>query len=153
MARYKKTNRLSGTDAAYIAGLIDGEGTIGLVRKHRNDYRQLGISISSTEPALLEFVQTACGTGVISSKRRAKAHHNPSQTFAVYNRQALDLLKQVHPYLRSYKKERSRLILRDYLDITPRNGRYSAEMLDRKRAFEDSVMSIKAHSHVNQESD
>ena len=64
MANYRKTNLLSKTDAAYIAGLIDGEGTIGLVRKHRNDHRQLGISISSTEPALLEFVQSACGTGV-----------------------------------------------------------------------------------------
>ena len=102
MAQYKKTNLLSKTDAAYIAGPIDGEGTIGLVRKHRNDYRQLGISISSTESALLEFVQTAFETGDISSKRRDKTHHAQSYTFAVYNRQALDLLKQVYPFLRTY---------------------------------------------------
>ena len=150
MARYKKTNILSRTDAAYIAGLIDGEGTIGLVRKHRNDYRQLGISISSTEPALLEFVRTTCGTGVISSKRRTNTHHTQSYTFAVYNRRALDLLKQVHPFLRTYKKLRSELILKDYLVVTPRNGRYSPGMLERKRAFEDSVMSIKACSSRNQ---
>ncbi len=146
MARYKKTKRLSTPDAAYIAGLIDGEGTIGLVRKHRNDYRQLGISISSTEPDLLRFVQSVCGTGVISTKRTAQEHHSQSYTFAVYNRQALFLLQQVQPFLRSYKRRRAELILSKYLELTPRNGKYSRRMLERKRAFEDSVMSIKPHS-------
>jgi hypothetical protein len=46
---YKQTNRLSRQDAAYIAGLIDGEGTIALTRRHRNENRQLEISVSSTE--------------------------------------------------------------------------------------------------------
>jgi hypothetical protein len=32
---------LSKTDAAYIAGLIDGEGTVTLTRKHRNENRQI----------------------------------------------------------------------------------------------------------------
>lgn len=38
---------LLGTDAAYIAGLIDGEGTVTLTRKHRNENRQLCVSISA----------------------------------------------------------------------------------------------------------
>jgi hypothetical protein len=42
-------NDLSITGAAYIAGLIDGEGTVTLTRKHANENRQLAISISSTE--------------------------------------------------------------------------------------------------------
>jgi len=32
MATYKTVNPLNGIDAAYIAGLIDGEGTITLAR-------------------------------------------------------------------------------------------------------------------------
>jgi hypothetical protein len=40
-----QTNPLRTIDAAYIAGLIDGEGTITLSRKHRNENRQLAISI------------------------------------------------------------------------------------------------------------
>ena len=145
MAHYKKTNRLNDSDAAYIAGLIDGEGTIGLVRKHRTDYRQLGISISSTELPLLEFVQSLCGTGVITRKKTARPHHSLSFTYAVYNRQALDLVEQVHPFLRTYKRARSAIVLREYLAVTPRNGKYSSEMLERKKAIETAFMAIKAN--------
>ena len=42
---------LATIDAAYIAGLIDGEGTITLTRLHRNQNRQLVVSISNTERA------------------------------------------------------------------------------------------------------
>jgi len=36
MADSRVPNSLGAVDAAYIAGLIDGEGTITLTRKHRN---------------------------------------------------------------------------------------------------------------------
>ena len=36
MGRYRSVLRLDPRDAAYIAGLIDGEGTITLSREHRN---------------------------------------------------------------------------------------------------------------------
>jgi hypothetical protein len=39
--RYREVAPLSQVDAAYIAGLIDGEGTITLSRRHANDRRQL----------------------------------------------------------------------------------------------------------------
>ena len=50
MATYRKVKKLSREDAAYIAGVIDGEGSILLSRKHRGENRQFVISISSTEP-------------------------------------------------------------------------------------------------------
>src|SRR4030067_2963648 len=40
MAAYRKTSKLSREDAAYIAGLIDGEGTLSLTRRHRGDRRR-----------------------------------------------------------------------------------------------------------------
>lgn len=60
--------RLSATDAAYIAGLIDGEGSITLTRKHRNENRQPAITISNTERILLEFVLRVTGAGKITRK-------------------------------------------------------------------------------------
>lgn len=36
MASYRKVKILSREDAAYIAGLIDGEGTLSLSRRHLN---------------------------------------------------------------------------------------------------------------------
>jgi hypothetical protein len=131
------------TDAAYIAGLIDGEGTVTLGRKHRNENRQLAVTISNTERQLLDYVLSIVCAGKITTKRTAQDHHTTSYTYAVYNRQALSLLEQIHPYLRTYKYDRSTLILRDYLAVTPRNGKYSVDLRRRRAAFENAVLSIK----------
>jgi hypothetical protein len=84
------------------------------------------------------------GVGKITGKRTSQPHHTPSFTYSVYNRQALALLAQIQPYLRTYKAKRSRLILRDYLAVTPRNGRYSEKMKLAREQFEVEVLSIKA---------
>lgn len=84
-------------NAAYIAGIVDGEGTITLTRKHRNEHRQLALTISSTERCLLEFVKTTLGVGKITNKRSSKSNHAPSFTYSVYNRQALILLEHISP--------------------------------------------------------
>ena len=69
MANYKKVNKLSSSEAAYIAGIIDGEGTISLSRKHKNENRQLVVSISNNERCLLEYVLKTAGVGKITSKK------------------------------------------------------------------------------------
>lgn len=142
-SHYRKIQRLSIADAAYIAGLVDGEGTIALTRKHANENRQLAVSISSTEYALVDYVLTRTGVGKVTNKRRSKQHHTASFVYAVYNRHALTLLQQVHPYLQSYKRERSALILREYLRLTPRNGKYNDVLRSERKTFEMAVMSIK----------
>lgn len=143
MAIYKNTRLLNTKDAAYIAGLIDGEGTITLCRKHRNENRQLAISISNTEKTLLKYVLDTVGTGKITNKRTTSAQHTPSFTYAVYNRQALSLLDQVYPYLRTYKAKRAEIIIRDYLRLTPRNGKYSPEQQLKRERFEAEILMIK----------
>jgi hypothetical protein len=101
MATCQTVSRLSTTDAVYIAGLIDGEGTVTLGRKHRNENRQLAVTIGNTERALLNYVMEYSGAGKVTRKRTGQDHHAPSVTYAVYDRQALPLLEQVHPYLRT----------------------------------------------------
>lgn len=137
---------LSSTDAAYIAGLIDGEGTVTLTRKHRNENRQLCVSISSTERPMLEFVKHSMGVGKITNKRTSKPIHSPSYTYAVYNRQALDLLRDALPWLKSYKRDRAELILQDYIRLTPRNGKYTRELQNHRQNFVQQVLMIKANT-------
>jgi hypothetical protein len=145
VSHYKTLKTLSEKDAAYLAGLIDGEGTVTLSRKHKNENRQLCVSIASTEKCLLDFVLSVTGVGKITNKRKSKHHHAASFTFAVYNRQALALLEATRPYLKSYKRHRAHLILQNYLSVTPRNGKYTKELLDKKRELEDLVLAIKAN--------
>lgn len=146
MANYRTVNNLSKEDAAYIAGLIDGEGTITLTRRHRNENRQICVGISSTERNMLEFVKSATGIGKITNKTTTRDHHTPSYTFYTSNRQALGLIEQILPYLRSYKKQRAALVLRDYLRLTPRNGKYTPEQIEQRNAFVRKVLAIKANA-------
>ena len=95
MKRYGVPRQLSGEDAAYLAGLIDGEGTIALARRHAREERQLVVSISSTEPELLEWAKSATGVGKITGKRTVADHHSPGLTYSVANRQALAVLAAV----------------------------------------------------------
>ena len=141
---------LNQSDAAYIAGLIDGEGTITLTRKHQNENRQLAISISNTEKDLLDFVLATIGAGKITKKRTTHSHHTPSYAYAIYNRQALSLLNQIHLYLRTYKRDRATLILRDYLALTPRNGKYSEQLQIARERFETNLLNIKPTTNYPQ---
>jgi LAGLIDADG-like domain len=142
MNRYRTVKQLDAPDAAYIAGLVDGEGTVTLSTMHRGENRRLVVSISNTERNLLEFVQEALGTGQITGKRTYSARHTPSFAFRVTNRQAVDLLRQIGPYLRSYKAARAALALTHYIALTPRNGKYRDEVRTAREQFEAAFLSL-----------
>jgi hypothetical protein len=80
MATYRTVKELSPVDAAYIAGLIDGEGTVSLLRKHRQDSRQVVVSVSNTERPLLDYLIEAIGAGKVTGKRVYADRHTPSLT-------------------------------------------------------------------------
>ena len=141
---YRTVKTLTPVDAAYMAGLIDGEGTVTLSRRHRNDQRQLVVSVANTERGLLEWALDTAGAGKITGKRISSPLHSPSFTYSIANRQALQLLEQIAPYLRSYKAMRTKLILQNYINLTPRNGRYTQETHAARDRFLTAVLGIKA---------
>jgi hypothetical protein len=128
--------KLDSVDAAYLAGLIDGEGSISLTRLHAGANRQLLLSISSTEQEWVDWAMNRIGAGKITRKRPGAPGHAPGLTYSIANRQALAVLRQVTPYLRSYKRQRAELVLDKYLAVTPRNGRYTDELRSARTAFE-----------------
>jgi len=147
MAGYKRTRVLSPPIAAYIAGLVDGEGTIAMSRRHANERRHVVVSIANTELPLLRFVLKQLRTGKITRKRAVSLKHTPSYCYSVSNRQALDLLEQIVLYLRSYKLSRAQLVLKHYRSLTPRNGKYTPEIAKLRDAFERRFHATKAHGN------
>ena len=133
---------MSTIERGYLAGLIDGEGTITLTVKQKNARRHLAVTISSTERNILEYAMKIIGVGKITTKITYKEQHSPSFTYQVYSRQALDVLKQVFVHLQSYKKKRAQLALKHYVALTPRNGKYTKELLKKRKQFEESFLSI-----------
>jgi hypothetical protein len=143
MARYKSVCHLLPTDAAYIAGLIDGEGTVTLTQEHRNENRRLVVSVSNNELEILTYLRHTIGAGRITNKRTYRSEHSPSYAYKIINRQALALLEQIAPFLRSYKSERASLILNHYTNLTPRNGKYSTEAKIAREQFEQTLLKLK----------
>lgn len=145
MGNYREVKQLTIAQAAYIAGLIDGEGTVTLTQEHSNENRRLVVSISSTERELLDFVKNSLGAGHVTNKRTYSDNHTPSFTYKVTSRQALDVLRQIRPYMQGYKEKRAAFALESYLSVTPRNGHYNAEQKQTKKEFEDHFLSILPH--------
>lgn len=144
MSTTTRVRKLSAADAAYLAGLIDGEGTIALSRKHARENRQLVVAISNTERPILDFARSIIGAGKITRKRTAQAHHAAGLTYVLTNRQALSLLRQIHRFLRSYKRARAQLVLENYVALTPRNGKYTDDLRTARAAFEVSFSRLVA---------
>ena len=57
MPRYRKVKKLDPVVAAYLAGLVDGEGTVTLTRQHRNEKRRVVVCISHNELEILELAK------------------------------------------------------------------------------------------------
>jgi hypothetical protein len=143
MLARRSVNRLSPWKAAYVAGLIDGEGTVTLTRLHRNENRRLVVCVSNNEVAILHFLLTAIGAGKITGKRTYHDRHRASFTYQISSRQALALLHQTIPYMISYKALRARLALAEYVKVTPRNGRYTKQLLEMRADFAARFFSIR----------
>lgn len=124
-------------DLYYTAGLIDGEGTITLSKSHKNSHRAPVVSVSSTTPELLSYLKEIFG-GHISKHKTYKEHHKPSWSWKLTYNHAYKFIEQLTPYLKEPdKKRRAQMILLNYKELTPRNGKYTSKMLAEKMKFEE----------------
>lgn len=132
------------TNKAYIAGIIDGEGSIMLSKFHKNQYPSPCVSVASTDIELLLWLKDTFGKGkIIKKKNYNKIKHKDSFTYKVTYNDAIELLKDIEPYLIIPKKKlRAKLIIEKYKQVTPRNGRYSKEMKELKEEFYKAFMNI-----------
>ena len=146
---YGKVKKLSPSEAAYVAGLIDGDGTITLTRHNnkrsaKKEYRQLEVKISNIDLKLLKKIKNSVGAGQITLKRPRYKNHSMCYTYRLSSRQGLNLLIQIVPYLKTYKQKRAQLVLKKYIKLTPRNGKYSSKLLTQKEKFIKDFFSIPA---------
>ena len=92
-------------EASYIAGIIDGEGSITLTRWHTKEHRRPCISIASTDLELLLYVQSLTG-GKINSKRNYNPDkHKDSFTLTVLKKdEVFSSLQSTLPFLELKRK-------------------------------------------------
>lgn len=135
---------LTDIDKGYIAGIIDGEGSICLTKQHSsNQFRYPNIQVSSTTYEILDYLKTKIG-GSISKKAESKSNYKQAWKWEIRTNLTIELLEQIIDYLLvPEKKYRAKLIITEYKKVTPRNGRYSEEKLKEKLDFEKRFFEIK----------
>ena len=131
---------LSEVEKAYLAGIVDGEGSIGLWRHRKNQTHSPNVSVANNDLQLLKWIQSRVG-GTIVSKKKRMAHHGDSYTWAIKQNRALNFLNEIKKYL-IVKQEQAELITNEYKLVTHRAGKYSPEMLKRKEQLVDKIRQL-----------
>ena len=124
---------LNEVEKAYIAGIVDGEGTIGLWRHHKNETASPMVTIANNSLDLLQWIQSKVG-GNICSKKKRQAHHGDSYALSLKQDRAICFLNEIKSYL-IIKKQQAELITGEYKTVTHRAGKYTPEMLVKKEAL------------------
>ena len=130
------------SEIAYAAGLFDGEGSISLVRQRSNRFHSPQVSVASNDYEVLAWLQKRMGGNIVTKQPR-KAAHSVSYDWRLTDRRALAFLQLIRPYLVIKRKiRRIDLLLNDYVACTPRNGRYTEEMSERKQELLETFFSL-----------
>ena len=129
-------------EAAYAAGMFDGEGSVSLIRHCENRSHSPQVSIASTDLEAVRWFQKRFGGSVVTKQPR-QSNHSVSYDWRLTDRRALAFLEIIRPYLVIERKiRRIDLLLADYVACTPRNGRYTEDMLKRKEALIETFFSL-----------
>ena len=95
-----KVRRMRKEEAAYVAGIFDGEGCIGFYRD-KEGRESINCSISNTSVDMLMAVQRMVGGGLFSPCYRKKENPKYKQAYRLYFRynEVRDMLPQIVDYL------------------------------------------------------
>lgn len=99
---------LTEAQAAYLAGLIDGEGYVGVTRAETSrsartsrrgvSYRAM-VSVAMTDRRPLDYGHQATGVGTIRARKMGPRDRRQAYNWNIWSQQATDLLAQLRPHL------------------------------------------------------
>ena len=132
------------TDAAWLAGYIDGDGCICLSKRWSKSARSPELAADSCDIELLERVKALAGGYINKKSNRKVASHREGWHWRLHGSlQVVAVLKQLLPYLTcADKAARAKMLVEEWASCTPRNGCYTIAMLAAKDDFEKRFLSI-----------
>lgn len=147
-------NTMSIADAAYVAGLIDGEGCITMVcqapakrSRAKSDLHYVLVTITNTHIGIMEWLQEVVGgraanrtEGTKSQDRMVQNNWKDRYEWRVTGKKAYALLEQIEPYL-VIKKEQCKIALamRDLGQWSSSNGCTSEVLLAQRQKLMDEI--------------
>ena len=97
---------------AWLAGLIDGEGWIGLSQPHEHSLGQIFLRIIMTSQKTVERIKEISHVGSIRQLPPQKSHHKTAYSWQAESREAAGVLRRCLPFLVT-KKSQAELALED----------------------------------------
>lgn len=111
-------NRLENADhtkLGWIAGIVDGEGHIGMASRYRkrdNSYwMSVKLEITSTTPVMQETLYELIGTGNLRNRKRYNVKHKDAVEFYVWRVESIYAILSVIAPLLVVKKQQAELAL------------------------------------------
>lgn len=100
-ARYRNSEGepriMSDTEAAYLAGILDGEGSVML--QHRGEAIGMGLGICNTDQSLFSWIMQTVQCGSVCKRRAETEKHKVCAFWRVSGAIAEKVLRQIRPYL------------------------------------------------------
>ena len=106
-------NVLAPTDAAYIAGILDGEGTISInFRNPRSASREVNtqltiqVAVVMTDYEVIHWLKEVTGTtGEIYHYEARQSHHKPTWAWRPGIADGYEIISQCLPYMKVKKRQ------------------------------------------------
>jgi len=130
----------------YISGFFDADGYITMVSPNKGKNKTLYVGFTNVELNILEeirdFILTELNVkGTISKKTSKIESHSDSYDLKYLYNNALKVIEYIdthHPK----KKHRKKVMTEQYIKLTPRNGKYTDEMKQKREKMIDTFFSL-----------
>ena len=136
------------TDLAYVAGIIDGEGSISILRCDNESNKQyksfkLRVIVTNTNEWLIQWLVFAFGGSI--GCRPGKASHQPYFSWTLYGSQGAKFLQLILPYLK-LKRPQAEIAITFQQNKSLRGRRRRTE---EQKAIEEAqhIVLAKIHGH------
>lgn len=131
------------TSAVWLAGYLDGDGSISMTKVSTSRFRKPVVSFSSCDREIIAFLREEFG-GVVVTKTPKNPNGRPVQDWRLTGIDRVQtLLRRVYPYLRCHvKKERARILLEEWVHTASTGKKFDQELTKRKFAVEDKFYAV-----------
>lgn len=152
----KSVQTVDPTDAAYIAGIIDGEGYIGIKKTRPKNMKSVAyrarLQIRMTDEPAIKFISKTLG-GFYYKEKPSVAKGKPLYCYQVSDKAAESVLWSVLPYLR-VKREQASVVL-ELRDLQRTSAKERTKIVGQRNfpnLYGNRVISTKAYSdfYMNQ---
>lgn len=93
-------------DLAYVAGIIDGEGCIGLYLSKKSSYYFIQVAVHMTNEWMITWLSNNfSGSKNVYTHYRKRANCKPEWAWNITGKKALEFLELIYPYLKLKKAE------------------------------------------------